>query len=185
MPVQIILTIAAIAFTVAMIIWLRGVNKQQTELDAARVDAAKTRYEFYKNQNQRESSSSPVPTIGLNTPATLNDRIITIAGIQPYSHSMMKSVYGESSGFALDIVVENKGSQPIRLSPLQFTVQDSDGRPFSYYDVHPGGKRPSIEPLTDVAPGQKLRGYISYAGTGKPVVIYYNSRDGNILKFVP
>ena len=46
---------------------------------------------------------------------------------------------------------------------------------FTYYDISSGGKRPENE-SEYIAPGQKIRGYITYVSHDKPYVVYYQDR---------
>ena len=136
--------------------------------------------------NFAETYSSPeIPRLynfKMGDTVNLGDKKVTVFGFQPYSESSMKTHYNTSQGIALEVAVENIGDTPFWLNPLQFTVQDNEGRALTYYDVIPGGKSPALHSET-IAPGQKIRAFITYADNKKPVVIYYKSLENQTVSF--
>ncbi len=129
--------------------------------------------------------ASPTPT-SINTYylgdiVNLGDREITVYGFQPYNDESMESFNNTSEGITMEVLIENKSNTPFRFNPLNFTVQNSEGQALTYFDVIPEGKNPALR-SEQIAPGQKIRGFITYADTENPAIIYYKSFEGQMAK---
>jgi hypothetical protein len=166
---------------IALILWAKyQMNLAIEDMDSAAQQGAKS----YEQLRSKAQSGSVMNTYRLGNKIDLGDREITVFKFVPYSESGMKRNYGISNGQAMDVLIENTSSVPFKLSPLHFTVQDRDGRVLEFYDVYPGGKRPALSPYGDIAPGQKLRAFVTFVGENKPVVVYYKSPQGQMAKIV-
>jgi Domain of unknown function (DUF4352) len=111
----------------------------------------------------------------------LADRKIGVFGFESYTENSMKTSYNTPQGIAMEVLIENISDVPFYLNPLDFTVQDADGRSLTYFDIIPGGKKPALR-SEQVAPGQKIRAFITFADTKTPAVIYYKSQQGQMIK---
>jgi hypothetical protein len=132
-----------------------------------------------------KSAMEPPPsthTYKVGEKIDLGDHEITVFKLEPYSEPEMKRVYGVAKGQAIDVLIENTGNRSFMLFPSHFKMQDQEGRALDYYNVNPGGKRPALPPFSNLVPGQKVRAYITFIGEGKPVVIYYQSPQGQTAK---
>ena len=140
-----------------------------------------------QSNNRRPQPPKATPAVEevsykLGDTIELNGRKVIVYGFKPYEEARMKDLYNTSQGQALEVSVENTGDSPFLLSPLHFSVEDDKGNIFTYYDVKAGGKSPSID-STKLAPGQKVRGFVTYAnGDLNPAIVYYRSPDGKTTK---
>lgn len=138
-------------------------------------------YKPVKKFNEVKEISSFKKTDANETSGRLGEMIeikgrrIVVYSIQQYADSSMQS-FGGDTGYAMEVLIENTTESPFYLNPLHFTVQNEKGMAFTYLDTTGGGKRPKIR-SEDVAPGQKIRGYITYVSNEIPYVVYYKN-DG-------
>lgn len=147
------------------------------------IACAQANREQSNNSKPQPPKSTPVEEISYKLGETidLGDRKIIVYGFQAYEESKMKESYNTSQGQALEVLIENTGGSPFVFDPIHFYVQDSEGNVFTYYSVKSGGKSPRIE-SKQIAPGQKMRGYITYVNSYNPSVVYYKSLDGKMAK---
>lgn len=148
------------------------------------IACAQANREQSNNHKPQPPKSTPVEEVSYKLGETieLSDRKVIVYGFQPYEEAKMKDLYNTSLGQAVEVSVENTGESPFALSPLHFNVEDDKGNLFTYYGEKAKGKNPSIDSIK-LAPGQKIRGFVTYAnGDLTPAIVYYRSPDGKTAK---
>lgn len=148
------------------------------------IACAQVNREQSNDRKLQPPKTTPVEEISykLGDTIDLGGRKIIVYGFQPHNEARMKDLYNTSHGQAAEVLVENTGSAPFFLNPIHFSVEDGEGSVFTYYNVKVGGKSPRIESM-QIAPGQKIRGFVTYVnGDLNPSIIYYRSSDGKAAK---
>src|SRR5689334_25165665 len=78
---------------------------------------------LYNRLKASMGTKPEIPAHKLGDRIELGNQAITVYGFEPYSEPGMKRHYGVSKGVAMDILVENTGTDSFKLNPLFFTVQ--------------------------------------------------------------
>jgi hypothetical protein len=92
----------------------------------------------------------------------LGDYVLIVHGTAdnvPYEDTEYDRPEEGNKYFAVEVTVENKGSEANSYNPLDFTLQDSSG--YTFEKTYTVSKEPSLS-SGDLQPGRKVRGWITF-----------------------